>query len=102
MQVEVLGHCRSELSAGEAKQLDRLAREMGTELYRQTAELAQRRFGSKEEIHAFARTVTRQEVRELIFDQLCRIAVPGTINHLESEELDRLFREWQIQTTLFV
>ncbi len=85
-----------EFSDEEADELNKLAQEMGSEVFKETVKEAGERLNSVDDLKKLAESITSQEARELIFSALYDIAVPGTIVEEEAKVLQWLANAWNV------
>ncbi len=83
----------------EEREIDALVEELGDDIYRKAMEEVDRRFQDEEAVKKFLRTITRQEARELIYGAVIEAAMTDRMEGRESDMLDWVAREWQVQVT---
>ncbi len=86
-----------EMSDAEGKELNRVAAQMGPELWQETKKAAMVKLRSRKDIREQAERVTRQPARELIYDLVFDMALPGAVVESEKKELDWLAELWEIK-----
>lgn len=85
-----------EFSKEEGKELNRIAERLGWEAWNESKQQAMAEFRSLDDVKAFAKTITRQPARELIYDMLLDVALPGSVVPQEKQALDWLAELWEI------
>lgn len=89
-----------EVSDEEADQLKKLAKDMGTQLFREAIEDADQQIASLDDLKKQATEITSQEARELIFSIVYELALPGTIVPREAKVLQWLAKVWNVYAPL--
>lgn len=87
-----------EVTPEEVEQLNRLAEDMGAELWRASRSEAARRFPTLNEVRLFVPTIENQQARELIFQVIKDMAGAERIVPLEQSVLNWLARVWNIRS----
>ena len=86
-----------EMSAEEGQELNRIAAQMGPEVWKETKKEAMEQLRSADDIRQQAGRVTRQPARELIYDLVFDMALPGAVVDEEKKELDWLVQLWELK-----
>jgi uncharacterized tellurite resistance protein B-like protein len=82
----------------ESVALQRLAGQIGKELFHETVEIARERFKSLESIQAFAATIERPEARALIHKTVAEMANADEVVQPEEQDVLRWLAElWQVE-----
>lgn len=81
-------------SKEEDAELKRIAGEIGEELFIATVDEARERFKTLDAIKEYARTVERQEARELILSTVQEMAVSDEVSPEEAQMVDWLSELW--------
>ena len=85
------------LSDEEGRELNRVAAAMGPALWKETKKAAMERLKTAADIRQQAGLVTRQPARQLIYDLVFEMALPGSVVDTEKQELDWLVELWAIK-----
>ena len=80
----------------EVAELDQLAHELGEDTFHDLAEQAEARFGERETLKTFLKTIVRPEARELIYGTALTEALADSMPHEEARFLEWLAAEWGI------
>ncbi len=87
-----------EMSNEEGRELNRVAEVMGPDLWKATKQEAMETLRTVEDIRRQAEKVERAEARELIYELVFDMALPGSVVDSEREELDWLVKLWGIES----
>ena len=87
----------SEMSDEEGRELNRIAAMMGPELWKETKKAAMESLKNADDIRQQASRVTRPAARQLIYDLVFDMALPGSVVDSEKQELDWLVELWEIK-----
>jgi hypothetical protein len=81
----------------ESEKIDSIVSQLGADDYRTIGQEVDERFPDEESLKAFLTTISRQEARELIYGTTLSAAMSDAMRPEESELLDWLADEWDIQ-----
>jgi hypothetical protein len=84
----------------ESETVQRVAAELGVDVYRQLAAEADERFPDDASLRTFLQTIDRQEARELIYGTVLTAATGDVISDEEAEFLGWLARTWQLKVSV--
>jgi hypothetical protein len=83
----------------EELEIDAIVEALGEDSYRVAVEEVDKRFKDETELRAFLSKIDRQEAREVIYGSVMEAAMTDTVEGRESELLDWLAKEWNIEIT---
>jgi len=81
----------------EEREIETIVSELGEDEYRKAMDEVDRRFPDEEAARKFLKTITRPEARELIYGAVLEAAMTDTIEGRESQMLEWVAKEWNIQ-----
>ena len=86
------------MSDEEGRELNRVAEQMGPEMWNEAKRVAMKTLRSKKDIRRQAEKVERPEARAMIYDLVFDMALPGSVVDSEREELDWLVKLWGLKS----
>ena len=96
--LKIIIQADKEFSDEEAAELNKVAKEMGVPEFKETVNEAKKLFVKVGDIKEFSKKIERQPARELIFNILYEVALPGDIVPEEAKVLSWLAKRWEIPT----
>ncbi len=96
--LKIIIQADKEFSEEEAAELNKVAKEMGVPEFKDAVNEAKKLFVKVGDIKEWSKKIDRQPARELIFDILYEVALPGDIVPEEAKVLGWLAKRWEIPT----
>jgi hypothetical protein len=94
--VQFIGETNREVTDEESDAIASIVAGIGEERYREIAAEADERFTDEESLRNYLQTTGREEARELIYGHALQLAMGDTIQNSESDLLDWLAEQWDI------
>ena len=96
--LKIIIQADKDFSEEEAAELNKVAKEMGVPEFREAVAQAKKLFIKVADIKEFSKKIERQPAREMIFNILYEVALPGDIVPEEAKVLGWLAKRWEIPT----
>lgn len=96
--LKIIIQADKDFSDEEAAELNKVAMEMGIPEFKDAVNQAKQLFIKVVDIKEFAKKIERQPARQMIFNILYEVALPGDIVPEEARVLEWLAKQWEIQT----
>lgn len=98
--VQFIGESNHEVTDEESASIAQIVAALGAQHYRKIAAEADERFADEDALRDFLSEVGRPEARELIYGHALEVALADTLQKGESELLDWLGDEWDIEVAV--
>ncbi len=96
--LKIIIQADKDFSDEEAAELNKVAKEMGVPEFKEAVAQAKKMFVKVADIKEYALKIERQPARNLIFNILHEVALPGEIVPEEAMVLEWLAKKWDIHT----
>jgi hypothetical protein len=98
--IEATAQADRKVSDEEEGVLGEVVETLGPEAYQESVELADKRFGSENDLKVFLRGIDRPEAREIIYGTVLELAMADVVTGHEPSLLSWLAETWQLESEL--